>query len=131
MTGPACSGRSTLAASILAEATQHGASCAYVDAADAFDPLSAAAIGINLALCSGYALVGPREAVCEGEEIPSRYPPAEQTQVQRRKSFIVAGPAGILAWKFMAWTLLSRNCFALRTVCCVKEIGNPGQRTAN
>jgi recombination protein RecA len=49
ITGPACSGRSTLAASILAGATQYGASCAYVDAADSFDPLSAAAIGINLA----------------------------------------------------------------------------------
>jgi recombination protein RecA len=49
ITGAVCSGRSSLAASILAEATRHGASCAYVDAADAFDPLSAAAIGINLA----------------------------------------------------------------------------------
>jgi recombination protein RecA len=49
ITGPVCSGRSTLAASILAGATQCGASCAYVDAADAFDPLSAAATGINFA----------------------------------------------------------------------------------
>lgn len=49
ITGAVCSGRSSLAASILAEATRQGASCAYVDAADAFDPLSAAAIGINLA----------------------------------------------------------------------------------
>jgi recombination protein RecA len=47
--GPDCSGRSTLVASILAGATKHGASCAYVDAADAFDPFSGAAIGINLA----------------------------------------------------------------------------------
>jgi recombination protein RecA len=48
ITGPDCSGRSTLVASILAGATQQGGSCAYVDAADAFDPFSAAAIGINL-----------------------------------------------------------------------------------
>jgi hypothetical protein len=48
ITGPTCSGRSTLVASILAGATQQGAACAYVDVADAFDPLSAAAIGINL-----------------------------------------------------------------------------------
>jgi recombination protein RecA len=48
ITGPVCSGRSTLAASILAGATQQGGSCAYVDVGDAFDPLSAAAIGINL-----------------------------------------------------------------------------------
>src|SRR5450432_832766 len=48
ITGPASSGKTTLVSSILAGATQQGASCAYVDAADAFDPLSAAAIGINL-----------------------------------------------------------------------------------
>jgi hypothetical protein len=48
ITGPDCSGRSTLVASILAGATRHGAACAYVDVADTFDPLSAAAIGINL-----------------------------------------------------------------------------------
>lgn len=47
--GPDCSGRSTLVASVLAGATKQGAWCAYVDAADAFDPLSGAAIGINLA----------------------------------------------------------------------------------
>jgi recombination protein RecA len=48
ITGPTCSGRSTLVASILAGATQQGGSCAYVDVGDAFDPFSAAAIGINL-----------------------------------------------------------------------------------
>jgi hypothetical protein len=48
ITGPACSGRSTLVSSILAGATRQGAACAYVDVADAFDPLSAAAIGRNL-----------------------------------------------------------------------------------
>jgi recombination protein RecA len=48
ITGPASSGRTTLVCSILAGVTEQGASCAYVDAADAFDPLSAAAIGINL-----------------------------------------------------------------------------------
>ena len=48
ITGPACSGRSTLVSSVLARATRQGASCAYVDVADAFDPLSAAAIGVNL-----------------------------------------------------------------------------------
>jgi recombination protein RecA len=46
--GPTCSGRSTLVSSILAGATRQGAACVYVDVADAFDPLSAAAIGIHL-----------------------------------------------------------------------------------
>jgi len=48
ITGPASSGRTTLVLSILAGVTQQGAACAYVDAADAFDPLSAAAIGVHL-----------------------------------------------------------------------------------
>jgi hypothetical protein len=49
ITGPDCSGRSTLVSSILAGATRQGSACAYVDVADAFDPLSAAAIGVDLA----------------------------------------------------------------------------------
>ena len=48
ITGPDCSGRSTLVSSILAGATRQGDACAFVDVADTFDPLSAAAIGINL-----------------------------------------------------------------------------------
>ena len=46
--GPPCSGRSTLVSCLLAGATREEAACAYVDVADAFDPLSAAAIGMNL-----------------------------------------------------------------------------------
>ena len=46
--GPASSGKTTLVSSLLAKATQQGAACAYVDVADTFDPLSGAAIGINL-----------------------------------------------------------------------------------
>jgi len=46
--GPACSGRSTLVLSVLAGITGQGATVAYVDASDAFDPLSAAAMGIDL-----------------------------------------------------------------------------------
>ncbi len=48
VTGPACSGKTTLVSSLLAGVTRQGAACAYVDAADAFDPLSAAALGIDL-----------------------------------------------------------------------------------
>jgi len=46
--GPACSGKTTLVSSLLAGVTRQGAACAYVDVADAFDPLSAAALGIDL-----------------------------------------------------------------------------------
>jgi recombination protein RecA len=74
ITGPVCSGRSTLVASILAGATQHGASCAYVDAADAFDPLSAAAIGINLAHLLWVRAGRTEGAVCEDAGIPTDIP---------------------------------------------------------
>jgi recombination protein RecA len=85
ITGAVCSGRSSLAACILAEATRHGASCAYVDAADAFDPLSAAAIGINLAhLLWIRAGRSEKTASCENAEaqmdIPHRVTTASPAQ---------------------------------------------------
>jgi recombination protein RecA len=46
--GPLCSGRSTLVLSVLAGITGQGATAAYVDVSDALDPLSAAAMGIDL-----------------------------------------------------------------------------------
>ncbi len=46
--GGASSGRSTLVLSVLAGITRQGASAAYVDVSDALDPLSAAAMGIDL-----------------------------------------------------------------------------------
>ena len=46
--GPVCSGRSTLALSVLAGITGQAAAAAYVDVSDALDPLSAAAIGVDL-----------------------------------------------------------------------------------
>jgi hypothetical protein len=51
--GPVCSGRSTLALSVLAGVTGQGAAgqgaaAAYVDVSDALDPFSAAAIGVDL-----------------------------------------------------------------------------------
>src|SRR5271169_96012 len=46
--GPTSSGRSTLVLSVLAGITGQGATAAYVDVSDAFDPLSAAAMGLDL-----------------------------------------------------------------------------------
>ncbi len=46
--GPESSGRATLVHSLLASATAKLEVCAYVDAADAFDPQSAAAAGVLL-----------------------------------------------------------------------------------
>src|SRR5215472_5148218 len=47
--GPASSGRTSLAFSLLAEATERQQACAFVDAADSLDPLSLAAAGVELA----------------------------------------------------------------------------------
>jgi recombination protein RecA len=47
--GPECSGRTSLALSFLAQATQASKVCAWIDVSNAFDPLSAAAIGVDLA----------------------------------------------------------------------------------
>src|SRR5947207_15464043 len=46
--GPASSGRTSLAFSLLAEATECQQACAFVDVADSLDPLSLAAAGVDL-----------------------------------------------------------------------------------
>jgi recombination protein RecA len=48
LTGPASSGRTSLALAFLARRTAEGRACAWVDASDAFDPESAAASGVVL-----------------------------------------------------------------------------------
>jgi recombination protein RecA len=48
LTGAHSSGRTTLTLSTLAEITQRGESCAYVDVSDALDPISASALGVDL-----------------------------------------------------------------------------------
>ena len=47
--GPASSGRTSVAFSLLAEATEREEACAFVDVADSLDPISLAAAGIDLA----------------------------------------------------------------------------------
>lgn len=46
--GPSSSGRTSLMLAALAQSTDHGNVCALVDASDAFDPVSAAAVGVRL-----------------------------------------------------------------------------------
>ena len=48
ITGPASSGRTSLAIAFLAQRTAEGRVCGWVDASDAFDPESAAANGVAL-----------------------------------------------------------------------------------
>jgi hypothetical protein len=48
LVGPEGSGRTSLAVSFLAQMTQAGKVCAWIDVSNAFDPLSAAAAGVDL-----------------------------------------------------------------------------------
>lgn len=48
LTGPECSGRTSLALSFVAGLTEAGRVCAWVDVSDALDPESAAACGVDL-----------------------------------------------------------------------------------
>src|SRR5258707_11621729 len=46
--GPASSGRTSLAFSLLAQATERQEACAFVDVSDSLDPISLAAAGVEL-----------------------------------------------------------------------------------
>ncbi len=48
LVGPECSGRTSVALSFLAQITQAGKVCAWIDVSNTFDPLSAASIGVDL-----------------------------------------------------------------------------------
>jgi recombination protein RecA len=49
LVGPECSGRTSIALSFVAQMTQAGKVCAWIDVSNAFDPASAAAAGVDLA----------------------------------------------------------------------------------
>jgi recombination protein RecA len=49
LTGPESSGRTSLAMACLARMTRDGTACAWVDSSDTFDPIAAAATGLDLA----------------------------------------------------------------------------------
>lgn len=48
LVGPDCSGRTSVAASFLARITRASKVCAWIDVSNSFDPLAAAAIGLDL-----------------------------------------------------------------------------------
>src|ERR1700694_6269244 len=53
LAGPECSGRTSVALSFLARMTQASKVCAWIDVANTFDPVSAAATGLDLEGCCG------------------------------------------------------------------------------
>ncbi|HWH58006.1 MAG TPA: hypothetical protein VN682_10265 [Terriglobales bacterium] len=48
LTGPECSGRTSVALSFLARLTEANKVCAWIDVSNTFDPASAASVGVNL-----------------------------------------------------------------------------------
>ena len=48
LTGPECSGRTSVALSFVARMTEANKVCAWIDVSNAFDPASAASVGVNL-----------------------------------------------------------------------------------
>jgi len=76
--GPECSGRTSLALSFLAQMTQAGKVCAWVDVSNALDPESAAAIGVELnwllwVRCGVEDATAPIEAANANFTLPEKY----------------------------------------------------------
>jgi hypothetical protein len=67
VTGPASSGRTALALSIIAHASKENA-CAWVDVYDALDPESAAACGVNLSNLLWLRMGGKQSALRKGKD---------------------------------------------------------------
>ncbi|HEX4008225.1 MAG TPA: recombinase RecA [Acidobacteriaceae bacterium] len=73
LTGPECSGRSSLALSFVAGLTEAGRVCAWVDVSDALDPESAAAAGVDLERLL-WVRCGARQLALPGFEAVQKIP---------------------------------------------------------
>lgn len=67
--GPASSGRTALLVSLLARSTARDEACALVDCADAFDPCSAAAAGVDLARLLWVRCAGDAEKALKAADL--------------------------------------------------------------
>lgn len=78
LTGPECSGRTSAALAFVARLTQATKVCAWVDVADALDPMSAAAAGVDLARllwvrCGVQPAKEERQLTLPGFALPQAY----------------------------------------------------------
>ena len=76
LVGPECSGRTSTAISFLARTTQAAKVCAWIDVSNAFDPVSAAAAGVDLArLLWVRCGVSQIDTACQSRNfvLPARY----------------------------------------------------------
>src|SRR5215469_16594781 len=65
LVGPECSGRTSIALSFLAQTTQAGKVCAWIDVSNSLDPVSASAAGVDLSRllwvrCGGASRTAPQ-----------------------------------------------------------------------
>jgi len=76
LVGPECSGRTDIALSFVAHLTQASKVCAWIDASNNFDPISAAAAGVDLARLLWVRCGAVQEAVkrvTRGFVLPDKY----------------------------------------------------------
>lgn len=74
--GSECSGRTSIALSLLARITQVGKVCAWIDVSDAFDPVSASAAGVDLGRLLWVRCGGPSKPVSQTKShfvLPQKY----------------------------------------------------------
>src|SRR5436309_2958266 len=97
--GPASSGRTSLAFSLLAQATERQEACAFVDVSDSLDPVSLAAAGVELPrlLWIRCGEMGDREPVLQGS---SYFAPADK-EIRKTRSLDSASkkPVQVHGWR--------------------------------
>ena len=124
--GAPSSGRTALLYSILAEATARGEACALVDASDAFDPVSAAAAGIDFQELLWIRCAGKREqGIGNREQNPSRARQRADTLGNRKNELHIAIRVTDLL-------LQSGGCYPSTSRCATTPTGAapvPPQRT--
>jgi recombination protein RecA len=84
LVGPECSGRTSLTLSFVAKITQAAKVCAWVDVSNTFDPLSAAALGVDLArllwIRCGVAATSVTPPTSRSFSLPDKYLLPAQTK---------------------------------------------------
>ena len=81
LTGPECSGRTSLALSFVAGLTEAGRVCAWVDVSDALDPESAAACGVDLERLL-WVRCGAEQMVLPGMESSTSVPDSKSEKMR-------------------------------------------------
>jgi recombination protein RecA len=132
LTGPASSGRTSLALAFLARRTAEGRACAWVDANDAFDPESAAASGVLLpqllwVRCRDVAAAAPAHAAAGSAKTRTDKAKADKAKIDKAK-----------IWTRAVWTHLDQALRAADLLlqaggfaCLVLDLGSTAREQGN